>query len=290
MTIPSDKISFSKINTELGRQSTAAFDIDDADGRKLAAAGNTGQNLTTRTPIKLSTFRDHARAKVTILADQHNVNVNALITGVEAHYSAGKTYGTLVVDTQVSIGSTTTADPAMIVGDFISGDIVEIVNNGVIEGAGGAGGDGTGSFTSNPGLPGGNALSVTYASFITNNGYIWGGGGGGGSGSSGGLYHGGFSQYVEYFAGGAGGGGAGYDAGAGGVNGVPGSAGNKTQGGQGGGNGGRGARSGGAGGNPGNPGANSVARGGAPGYYLVGKVFVNNGDGISGGSVTGPVS
>jgi hypothetical protein len=115
------------------------------------------------------------------------------------------------VETNVVVGASTTANAAMIVGTWPSGVIVEIYNNGRIQGSGGAGGNAqkAGSSATN-GSAGGLALYTRKAITLNNlSGKIYGGGGGGGGGAL---------KEAGKFAGG-GGGGAGYVGGAGGATG-----------------------------------------------------------------------
>jgi hypothetical protein len=112
-------------------------------------------------------------------------------------------------------------------GTFPAGSKLQIINNGVIFGQGGNGGEGAAANTSGLGTAGSNgsdALEVTTASGLTvieiqNVGYILGGGGGGAGGGS--LYYPG--SPVDKEAGGGGGGGMG-----GGTGGAGGSSGTYT--------------------------------------------------------------
>ena len=86
----------------------------------------------------------------------------------------------IVVNSGVLIGSTNTSVPAATIsGSFPAG--VSLTNNGMIIGAGGAGGNAFGQ----SGNPGGPALSVSSPCVLVNNGIIGGGGGGGGAGRAG---------------------------------------------------------------------------------------------------------
>lgn len=113
---------------------------------------------------------------------------------------------TVTVKSGVCVGSTSTGAYSFDTGTpFPAGSVINLINNGLIVGKGGAGGNGSTS-----GAGGGPALRAQYAMRITNAGTIGGGGGGGGGGSytygSDGAYH----------AGEGGGGGAGYSVGGGG--------------------------------------------------------------------------
>lgn len=102
----------------------------------------------------------------------------------------------VIIDPGVIIGSSSTASPAMDIGSFVSGTIINIINKGRIQGAGG-----DGSWGYDAGLPGGDALYATVPIIINNNsGQIWSGGGGGGGSPN-------FTVYNSYPA--SGGGGAG---------------------------------------------------------------------------------
>ena len=115
------------------------------------------------------------------------------------------------VETNVVVGASTTANAAMTVGTWPAGVVVEIYNNGRIQGAGGAGGNAQKAGSSaTSGSAGGLALYTRKAITLNNlSGKIYGGGGGGGGGAL---------KEAGKFAGG-GGGGAGYVGGAGGATG-----------------------------------------------------------------------
>lgn len=88
----------------------------------------------------------------------------------------------------VIIGSSSSITPALeITGEYPAGSSITLINNGRIQGAGGAGGtDGT-TAADYDGRPGGTAIFVSPFALINtlvvnNFGQIWGGGGGGGSG------------------------------------------------------------------------------------------------------------
>ena len=64
MTIPTNNISVSLINQELGNASNAAFDVDSNDPRFLASVGTGGAQTCSRTTIAFSQFRDRAIARI----------------------------------------------------------------------------------------------------------------------------------------------------------------------------------------------------------------------------------
>jgi hypothetical protein len=114
----------------------------------------------------------------TISSNQTNADLRTLAV------NAGWDQSSKVVATigsGVYISSNSTGTPALTVsGSFPGG--VDLVNNGFIIGMGGNGANAT--VANLPGLAGGNALTVSVAVSITNNGTIGGGGGGGGRGQS----------------------------------------------------------------------------------------------------------
>jgi len=130
-------------------------------------------------------------------------------------YVAGNSDITVTVSPGVTVGSTSTSTFAFLVPSaFSPTDTVTVVNNGVIQGRGGNGGNGNAvppavvpMPSGGTGLVGGAALSIARPTTITNNGTLAGGGGGGGGGGG--------AWGVDYAnaAGGGGGGGAGFDGG-----------------------------------------------------------------------------
>jgi len=231
---------------------------------------------------------------LTLAGNAYNYNVYA---NRGPAYVAGISDVVVTVNPGVTIGSTSTGAYAMLVPSaFNPGDTITIVNGGVIQGMGGAGGNGAYPTFASAGAGGGNAVYVNRPTIITNNGTLAGGGGGGGGG-------GGASSTLIYKApnsfggGGGGGGGAGFNGGAagaggsniGGVSGTPGGAGTSTTGGGGGGGGSTPDKSAGPGGAGGGRGANGAAGsassgiatpfqpgagGGGTGNYIVGNPFV----------------
>lgn len=161
-------------------------------------AGTWRQALASITPINL-----------TISASANNVNLFTL-----AGSPAGIVALTVTINAGVVVGSTSTASPALTTGSgWAAGSTITIVNNGTVEGMGGAGGagaPGTADANGAAGQIGGDALQLLWPVSVNNsNGNIWGGGGGGGASASaaGGV------------PGGGGGGGAGVSGGSGGASG-----------------------------------------------------------------------
>jgi hypothetical protein len=174
--------------------------------RRLAQAGNTGQDATPDTAISLSVLYGHAHYALYAPNGTRIQNQNILNNASDqARYSTGKTWFNIGVFSGGVIGSSTTTVPSFIVPALTSGDLVDVTIDagGYIVGAGGNGGAGRGGGNTppgGPGLPGGTAIQIGYPTTIVNNGIIGGGGGGGGGGNDGGGD-----------AGGGGGGGAGYN-------------------------------------------------------------------------------
>ena len=164
---------------------------------------------------------------ITIASDTNNYVLSDFLSATS--YNPGRSIINLTVNANVVVGSTSAGSPAMIIDGLATGDLLNLINNGNIAGAGGRGGaagsyvstsvqvsSGKGSTTTlnttttsipgRPGEPGGTALYVTYLTNLINNGTIAGGGGGGGGGGG--------------PTGGQGGGGAGRIVGAGANNGT----------------------------------------------------------------------
>jgi len=210
-----------------------------------------------------------------VVSNTYNLNVKSLIGG---NYITGKTGATIIINSGVYIGSTSAGNPSLVINGFSTGDIITIINNGYIYGAGGngAGGGGYGS-SGTPGNPGGNAICVAAPAgiaTIVNNGTIAGGGGGGAGGGGFCCFNSSWFGSHTGVGGAGGGGGAGYNpgSGAGGASGTGGN-GTLTCGGHnaGGPNSGSCTRSG-AGGALGQPGGNAAqgAQGGAAGKWISG--------------------
>jgi hypothetical protein len=310
MPLPSSgQITLDQMHVEVGGTSGTQASINDSDIRSMIGASSGQANLS---------FSDFygASSGVTInITISSNTNNYNLWTNKGGTYSAGNTTVNVTINSGVTISSTST-DYAFTTGlGWVTGDVINITNNGTIKGKGGNGGAGGNavynSSVSNAGNggTGGPAFRGQFACTVTNNGSVYGGGGGGGGGGS---FYGRLTivktttSYAQ--GGGGGGGGAGVIAGSGGsggsasgaqstAQGNTGNAGTATAGGAGGTNAGSGGAGGGLGANGvtgvlvpnnygppeayGNPGT-----GGVRGYYQVGSVFINGGSGI-GGTVGG---
>jgi len=238
-------------------------------------------------------YGGRAQIGLTIAANTYNYDV---YTNRGPTYVAGSSDIVVTVNPGVTVGSTSTGTYALLVPSaFSPTDKITVVNNGVIQGMGGAAGNGGRSFSnlSQPGTPGaggGSAIYVNRPVTITNNGVVAAGGGGGGGGA--GNHQG--TKTVVYSAGGGGGGGSGFNGGAFGAGGPsdsppriggPGSVGTSPAGGAGGAAGGSGPTliggPGGSGGGRGAAGASgtptargSGGSGGPTGNYITGNPFV----------------
>ena len=278
MPIPaSGPLSLADIQTEFGGSNPISMN-EYYRGGSFVTANNTG--VPTSGVISVNNFYGTTRRiaiPLTISSNTYNYDVYANRGGT---YVAGISDITVTVNGGVLVGSTSTGAYAMSVpNSFAGGDTVNIVNNGVIQGMGGTGGDSQYAAQSggNPGSGAGNALYINRATTIQNNSVIAGGGGGGGGGS-GWTPNKGSSGF-----GGGGGGGAGFNGGAGGGGAYPGSAGDSANGGAGNPGDGQGI-AGGAGGGRGANGAAGAATGGAnprpggaggaAGYYVIGGANV----------------
>jgi hypothetical protein len=242
------------------------------------------QSGVSLVPVRTSTPTSPITINLTIAANTNNYVLSDFLSATS--YYPGHSIVNLYVNSGVIVGSGTVGTPALTIDGLISGDLINLTNNGNIAGAGGQGGaagsyssvtSGGGKYTTGkggsispygspkgiytagttsvtsvpgrPGEPGGPALYVTYQTNLVNNGTIAAGGGGGGGGGG--------------PTGGQGGGGAGRKAGSGANNGT------LTAGGAGAGYG----AAGGARGTAGSAGTNSSSPGGGggdPGAAIVG--------------------
>jgi len=176
MTLPiSGPISFNSINVELGVAGATQASLNQATYRTLAGVPSG--------VISLSNFYGKANEfTFSITSNQTNANLRTLAIAAGWNQTT-KLVATINSGIYVSSNSTGTA-ALTVNGSFPNG--VQLVNNGLIIGMGGAGGTGQGGTTGttggSAGLAGGGALLVSSALSITNNGTVGGGGGGGGGG------------------------------------------------------------------------------------------------------------
>lgn len=184
MTLPTGTISMSQVSVELGRNSTAAINLNDADVRVLAGK-----------PSGAISMND-LRGKTWIFSfsiTSNTTNANLRTLAVNSGWDQQRPV-VATINSGVIISSNSTAGTAAamtISGSWPRG--VTLINNGIIQGRGGDGGNGGTAFgtiasgnvtvvSGVAGAAGGRALIVTTSVSIQNNGSIRGGGGGGGGG------------------------------------------------------------------------------------------------------------
>lgn len=194
MTLPSSgAISLSQVNTELGFGSTTQISLNDTSVRNLFGVSS-GQISMSDGYGKQNVFT------FSISSNQTDANLRTLAV------NAGWNQNSKVIAT-INSGVRCSANSTSAVGLTINGSFpngVTLINNGVIVGCGGNGGNGHRQYPSalsaTAGGGGGKALAVSVACTIQNSGTIAGGGGGGG---------GSYSGYSGSYGGGGGGGGGG---------------------------------------------------------------------------------
>lgn len=198
--VPGSSLSFSQVNTELGRSATAQISLNESAVRTLAGVGASPATISvSNLSGKSNTF------SFTIASNQTNANLRSL--AVAAGWG-GTAQVIATINSGVYISSNGTGTPALRVdGSFPGG--VRLNNNGAIIGMGGAGGRGLAAYAVGAaGAAGGGALSVAVAITVNNAGTIGGGGGGGGGGNSASYtYSDGKYSGTGYVGGGGGGGG-----------------------------------------------------------------------------------
>jgi hypothetical protein len=273
MTLPlsGNSISLEQINLEY----KLGLSLDSYLGQYFFTVANSFQGYFSTDYLAFSSFYGTAKKVIINLTISSNTaNYNPLLNTNE--YVAGISEINITINPGVYVYSTSPGNPALNISGLALGDTVNIINDGLIYGAGGIGGKG-GYKSNSPtaGGQGGTAIKTTFPITITNNGTIAGGGGGGGADAGDSSYNGCASGSYTYYYGGGGGGGAGFSGGVGGTqyNGTSsGSTGGLTTGGAGG-NGTNGSKTlGGAGGNLGASGGlpQSGSSGGLAGYYIDG--------------------
>lgn len=166
MALPgSGPLSFSQINVELSRSSSALISLSDPAVRNLA------ERVTDSISLTHLLGKSSIIAR-TIAASANNLSLQDLFSAEEWAASTPKQ---VTIQTGVVIGSVVTGVAALVSGSSMGGTL-HLINNGSILGKGGVPNSGAG----------GHALEVAVALMVTNNGEIKGGGGAGGLGGQGG--------------------------------------------------------------------------------------------------------
>ncbi len=174
------------INLELGRAATATTNLNEAAVRTLAGVASGA--------ITLSNFYGKSSSYTftsTIASNTANYNLKSAAIAAGWNQTAPLT-ATVTISGGVYVHSASTGSYAFDTGvTFPSGTTLSLINNGVIVGKGGAGGNGGtgqgggGTNAGTAGSGGGPGFIAQAAISVTNNGTI-GGGGGGGKGGYGG--------------------------------------------------------------------------------------------------------
>jgi hypothetical protein len=213
-------LSLSEIQDEFGGTNPIGLDEYYRGGARVP---NNNTDVPTSGPISVRNFYGATRRIAIPLNIPAGDYAYDVFNNRGSSYVAGLSDITVTVPSGVYVGALATNGYAMLVpNSFNPADTVTIVNNGVISGRGGNGGDSQFGAQSggNPGTTAGHALWVNRPTNIQNNGIIAGGGGGGGGGS-GWTPHKGPTGW-----GGGGGGGGGLLSGQGGQGPYPGNSGN----------------------------------------------------------------
>jgi hypothetical protein len=203
------------VNKELGKASpyNQTISINDAAVRTLGGFGGSGtvadmNTLHGKSAVSQTTLTLTYTSANNNTATNKNINIKTAIGG---SYVAGHTTVNLTVSSGAILGSTSTSTYTLDTGTgWVSGDIINIINNGYIIGKGGRGGTGGSvGWWGESGYSGGPSINLQFAVNIDNtNGYIYSGGGGGGGGGGG-------TPTTTSAYGGDGGGGVGKDPGLG---------------------------------------------------------------------------
>ena len=303
MTLPTSLLTLINIQTEFGGSIATSLNEYYRGGAYVPYyQPSTSYGLIpSASTIGMGSFRGVTLATlkyVYILANTQNYVFN---TAKVSGYVAGQGCVRLVILPGVVVGSASAGSYALTVDtSWSSSDVVEIINQGYIVGAGGNGGAGA---PVNPvaaagaGASGGPAVLIQRATNFQNTGVVGGGGGGGGGGGYGSFTSNGI---VSRYGGAGGSGGAGNNVGTGAIGAPSGASGSLTAGGAatlssgiGGGSGGAGGSLGVAG-SAGSAGVPSVGgdasaggAGGAAGVAIVGQGNLTNNGSYLPGTVYG---
>lgn len=184
---PGTAISMNTIATEFG--GTVPHSLSEYyRGGGLVPNTPTNAAIPTSGAISMGNFYGSSSRTAVALTIAANTNSYDVYTNRGPSYVAGSSDVTVTINPGVTVGSTTTPAYAMLVPSaFSPTDTITIVNNGLIQGCGGAAGNGgavnqVSATAGTPGAAGGSALYVNRPVVVTNNGTIASGGGGGGGG------------------------------------------------------------------------------------------------------------
>jgi hypothetical protein len=161
---------------------------------------NTSDNAnvkSTASNMNMSDYRNSTvEYKLTVASNTTNYNLYNSFVALYTSLSVLRKYVKLTINSGVTVGSNSSASPALDIGQFTTGTTISVVNNGNVYGAAGAAGSGGTVYNATVGAAGGatnggsggDAIKANYLNqtvSITNNGVVYGGGGGGGGGGKG---------------------------------------------------------------------------------------------------------
>ena len=194
----SGPLRFSTLKNVFGTSGPVRFSTFKRDNVYVPNISANTNIPTTYTNLQLKKFYNTTVVRTITLPNGNTETLNLLttVTTTFGTLNTAKKYVKLVIPSGAIVGTTNSAVAALDIGQFPTGTIIEIENNGSIQGAGGlagAGGTVYGAAANTVGGPysggkGGDAIKANYLNqtvTITNNGTIYAGGGGGGGGAKG---------------------------------------------------------------------------------------------------------
>lgn len=194
----SGPLRFSTLKNVFGTSGPVRFSTFKRDNIYVPDISANTNIPTTYTNLQLKKFYNTTVVRTITLPTGNTETLNLLttVTTTFGTLNTAKKYVKLVIPSGAIVGTTNSAVAALDIGQFPTGTIIEIENNGSIQGAGGlagAGGTVYGAAANTVGGPysggkGGDAIKANYLNqtvTITNNGTIYAGGGGGGGGAKG---------------------------------------------------------------------------------------------------------
>lgn len=194
----SGPLRFSTLKNVFGTSGVVRFSTFKRDNVYVPNISANTNIPTTYTNMRLKKFYNTTVVRTITLPTGNTETLNLLttVTTTFGTLNTSKKYVKLVIPAGATVGTTNSAVAALDIGQFPTGTIIEIENNGSIRGAGGlagAGGTVLGAAANTAGGPysggkGGDAIKANYLNqtvTITNNGTIYAGGGGGGGGAKG---------------------------------------------------------------------------------------------------------